>query len=123
MGLESQRLEQRAVDEVLQKRTVQMTPVELRVLPFKLRTVGRGWSRTSWTASSVAEHPPAGAGGGGGGSGHAQCARPQEGREAAEWGRESCGKHVDPNHKSRCKWFLLSHLVLLPDWFARLFPD
>lgn len=40
------------VDEVLQKRTVQMTPVKFRPLPFKLRTAARGWSRASWPSSS-----------------------------------------------------------------------
>lgn len=48
------------------KRTVQMTPVKFRALPFKLRTVERGWSCTSWPSSSsssissCSQHPRAG---------------------------------------------------------------
>lgn len=39
------------VDEVLQKRTVQMTLVNFKALPFKLRTVVRGWSCTRGPSS------------------------------------------------------------------------
>lgn len=40
------------VDEVLQKRTVQMTLVNFKALLFKLRTVARRWSCTRGPSSS-----------------------------------------------------------------------